>query len=58
MVFARLLSGDMQKPETENEPEEKQEKFPEKENMRFFGQWKNLLDYDGTRQEETDYEDR
>ena len=57
MVFERLLSADIPEPETEYEKEDKREILPTKENMRFFGQWKNLLDYDGTKQEETEYED-
>lgn len=56
MVFERLLSADI--PEAKAETEKKQEQLPDKENMRLFGQWKNLLDYDGTRQEESDYENR
>ncbi len=57
MVFERLLTSDIREPEAETEAEEKQEKLPGKDDIRFFGQWKNLLDYDGTRQEETEYED-
>ena len=55
MVFERLLSADM--PETGNESADMQDTLSEKEHMRIFGQWKNLLDYDGTKQEETEYED-
>ncbi len=58
MVFERLLSADMQEPEAQTETGEKREELPGKEDMRIFGQWKNLLDYDGTRQEETEYEER
>lgn len=53
MAFERLLSTEL--PEVEKETEDK---IPAKEDMSFFGQWKNLLDYDGTRQEESDYENR
>lgn len=58
MVFERLLSADIPKPEAETETEKKAEQLPDKENIRLFGQWKNLLDYDGTRQEESNYENR
>lgn len=53
MAFEKFLSADV----TEPEIEENQEKLPEKEDMKLFGQWKNLLDYDGTRQE-VDFDDR
>ena len=52
MAFERLFSADAVEPEVE-----KPETIPGKEAMKLFGQWKNLLDYDGTRQEESDYED-
>ena len=58
MVFERLLSADMPESETENEKETEKERLPDKEDVHLFGQWKNLLDYDGTRQEESDYENR
>ena len=57
MVFERLLSADMPETETGNESADMQDTLSEKEHMRIFGQWKNLLDYDGTKQEETEYED-
>lgn len=52
IAFEKFLSADAEEPETEKN----QEELPVKEDMKLFGQWKNLLDYDGTRQEE-DYED-
>ncbi len=58
MVFERLLSADIPESEVETETEKKPEQLPDKENISLFGQWKNLLDYDGTRQEESDYENR
>lgn len=54
VAFERFISADM--PQTITEPE--QEKLPEKEDTSLLGQWKNLLDYDGTIQEEYDYENR
>ncbi len=57
MVFERLLTSDIRELEAETGAGDKQEKLPGKDDIRFLGQWKNLLDYDGTRQEETEYED-
>ena len=49
-LFERLFLADTY--ETEPQPQTKEEEFPEDEDSKFLGQWKNLLDYDGTIQEE------
>ena len=49
-LFERLFLADTYNTEPQNEI--RKEEFREDEDAKFLGQWKNLLDYDGTIQGE------